>query len=74
MPRSFGREGRGLFRALHLTGDGKLRAFKKGVVTALSYFISHESHHRGNILLTLKECGHNPDKAVRYKIWDWDRI
>lgn len=53
--------------------DGR-RRFKKGVFTALSYFVAHESHHRGSILLTLKQCGHHLDKATRYGIWDWDRI
>lgn len=54
--------------------EPKRRGFKKGIATTLSYFISHESHHRGIILATLKERGHSPDKAIRYKIWDWDRI
>ena len=47
---------------------------KKGVVSMLGYFIAHESHHRGSILLTLKECGHKVDQKVQYKIWDWDRM
>jgi len=55
-------------------GTHNRRGFKKGLVPFLSYFIAHESHHRGNILLTLKQSGHNLDKAIRYKIWDWDRL
>jgi uncharacterized damage-inducible protein DinB len=55
-------------------GLPRRRAFKKGPVVHLAYFIAHESHHRGNILLTLKQSGHPIDKAVRYKIWDWDRV
>jgi uncharacterized damage-inducible protein DinB len=58
---------------LVLTGDSRVRCFKKGPVAYLSYFIAHESHHRGNILLTLKQCGHPVEKGVRYAIWDWDR-
>lgn len=57
-----------------VTGTGKARPFKKGVATTLAYLIAHDSHHRGNILLTLKQCGHKPEKAVQYAIWDWDRI
>lgn len=57
-----------------LSGTPKRRGFKKGVFTTLGYFIAHESHHRGNILLTLKECGHKPDKEVQDEIWGWDQM
>jgi uncharacterized damage-inducible protein DinB len=56
-----------------LAGEPKRRGFRKGVFTTLSYFVAHESHHRGSILLTLKQCGHMPPKEVVYGIWDWDR-
>jgi uncharacterized damage-inducible protein DinB len=56
------------------TGGGKYRCFKKGIMVNVAYFVAHESHHRGNILLTLKERGHNLDQKTRYRIWDWDRI
>jgi len=56
-----------------LEGAPKRRGFKKGVITHLAYFIAHESHHRGNILLTLKQCGHPLPKEIAYAIWDWDR-
>lgn len=39
----------------------------------MGYFIAHESHHRGNILLTLKQCGHRLDQDTQYAIWDWTR-
>ena len=58
---------------LAASGDDSVRCFKKGPVAYLSYFIAHESHHRGNILLTLKQSGHPVDKDARYAIWDWDR-
>jgi uncharacterized damage-inducible protein DinB len=56
-----------------LSGASNRRGFKKGIFAHLSYFIAHESHHRGSILLTLKQCGHAVDKATAYAIWDWDR-
>jgi uncharacterized damage-inducible protein DinB len=57
-----------------LAGKPKRRGFKKGVIANLGYFIAHDSHHRGSILLTLKECGHNLDQNTRYAIWNWDKI
>ena len=55
-------------------GAEGVRTFKRGVVPYLAYFVAHESHHRGNILLTLKQSGHKIDKNTQYAIWDWDRV
>ena len=52
----------------------KRRGFKRGLATTLAYFVAHESHHRGSILLTLKQSGHRLDQKISYAIWDWDRI
>lgn len=46
---------------------------KRGLGVSVAYFIAHESHHRGSIMLTLKQCGHKLDKSTSYGIWDWDR-
>lgn len=52
----------------------KLKGFKRGVIPLLGYFISHESHHRGNIILTLKQCGYKLSSSVTSIIWNWDKI
>lgn len=62
-----------LFRRV-CEGKPGARAMKRGVVQYLAYFVAHESHHRGNILLTLKQCGHPVEQDTRFAIWDWDRI
>lgn len=54
-------------------GAPGIRCLRKGPIAYLAYFVAHESHHRGNILLTLKQCGHGVPKDVAYAIWDWDR-
>jgi uncharacterized damage-inducible protein DinB len=54
-------------------GEKGRKGFKKGIATTLAYFVSHESHHRGSILLTLKVAGHKVDQDTAYAIWDWDR-
>jgi uncharacterized damage-inducible protein DinB len=38
---------------------GKVGDFKRDVCVLLGYLIAHESHHRGSILLTAKQCGHS---------------
>ena len=55
-------------------GTPKIRTLRRGLVPNIAYLIAHESHHRGSILLTLKQCGHRLDPALQYAIWDWDRI
>lgn len=57
-----------------LNNEGKVKGFKRRVFTLMSYFIAHDSHHRGSILLTLKQCGHKVDQQVQYGIWEWDKI
>ena len=63
----------GTFLVDVLEGVPKRRGFKKGIFTTLAYFVAHESHHRGSILLTLKQCGHMPPKNVVYGLWGWDQ-
>jgi len=55
-------------------GDTSLKVFKRGIAVSVSYFIAHESHHRGSILLTLKTSGFPVDEESRYAIWNWDKI
>jgi uncharacterized damage-inducible protein DinB len=54
-----------------LASDGKVKGFKPHVAAFLGYLISHESHHRGQIVLTLKQAGKPVDKKVAYGIWEW---
>ena len=54
-----------------LAADGKIKGFKPHAAAFLGYLISHESHHRGQILLALKQSGHAVDRKIQYGIWEW---
>lgn len=57
-----------------ITDGGKVKGFKRGAVPFLGYFIHHEAHHRGNILLTLKLCGFKLPAKLQYGIWEWNSL
>ena len=51
--------------------SGRVKGFKPHATAFCGYLISHESHHRGQILLTLKQAGHPVDKKIGFGIWEW---
>ena len=52
-------------------GDGRIKGFKPHASAFLGYLISHESHHRGQIVLTLKQAGFPVDKKTAFGLWEW---
>lgn len=57
-----------------LSRDGKVKGSGMDVFSFIGYLISHESHHRGNILLTLKVSGVPLNTSVSYALWDWKKL
>jgi hypothetical protein len=54
-----------------LEADGRVKGFKPHTFAFTGYMISHESHHRGQIVLLLKQSGHRLDNKVLYGMWEW---
>jgi uncharacterized damage-inducible protein DinB len=60
---------------IHASWDkgGKLPSFKAGLIPFITYLVSHESHHRGNILLTLKQARFKLPDGLKWGLWEWSK-
>jgi uncharacterized damage-inducible protein DinB len=54
-----------------LEADGRVKGFKPHASAFTGYLISHESHHRGQIVLLLKQAGHRLDNKTLFGLWEW---
>jgi len=54
-----------------LATEARVKGFKPHGVAFLGYMISHESHHRGQAILLLKQSGHRLDNKILYGLWEW---
>lgn len=59
----------------HIFTEYKDGIYAKGhditITSFYSYLVSHDAHHRGQIILHLKLCGHSLPEDVLYGIWKW---
>lgn len=81
--RALAQSGRGIARllTLGLDADGQIpptpaytwRNLPLDVGHVLAYFVAHEGHHRGQIVLAARQLGHRLPPAVRNGLWQWTR-
>lgn len=57
-----------------LENDGNIKHFKYKAIPLMAYFVGHESHHRGNIYLTMKKSGFKLTDNLKWNIWDWNKF
>jgi uncharacterized damage-inducible protein DinB len=81
--RAMKRSGRGIasLLAFGLERDGQIpptaayvwRNLPLDVGHVLAYFVAHEGHHRGQIVLVARQLGHRLPPAVSDGLWEWTR-
>ena len=40
----------------------------------LSYFVAHEAHHRGQLIMVARQLGHRLSREVAGGVWQWTRL
>ena len=81
--RALKRSGRGIgsLLAFGLEHDGRIpptkayawRNLPLDVGHVLSYFVAHEGHHRGQIVMLARQLGHRLPPEVTGGLWQWSR-
>jgi uncharacterized damage-inducible protein DinB len=51
--------------------QNRVKGFKPHPEGFVGYIIAHESHHRGQINMILKLCGHAVGKSTTFGMWEW---
>lgn len=51
--------------------ENKVKGFKPHPSAFVGYLLTHEAHHRGQIMLSLKQSGHAVDQKTQYGLWEW---
>jgi len=52
---------------------GKVKGFKKGLIPLIGYLLTHEGHHRGHAILTLKQTGAKIPDNLKWGLWEWNK-
>ena len=51
--------------------EGRIKGFKPSAEAFFAYLVSHESFHRGQAELVLRQAGFPLDEKVAFGMWEW---
>ena len=74
LQQAFEQSGDAVADLIRQSTDGRVKGFKRGITALVGYFIAHDAHHRGHILLTLKQAKVKRPEILRFGPWEWNKI
>ena len=54
--------------------EGKMKSYKRGIIAFFGYALAHEAHHRGQMIVYLKQAGLRVDPSLGFRLWEWEKI
>lgn len=80
LKRALERSGRGMIELIRLgvvrggsVPSAAWQNFPTDVVHLLSYFVAHEAHHRGQLVMLARQLGHRLPEDVTSGLWQWKK-
>ena len=80
LKRALERSSRGMIELIRLglSRDGAIppadwQNFPTDLVHFLSYFVAHEAHHRGQLVMLARQLGHRLPAEVTAGLWQWKK-
>ncbi len=56
-----------------LTGDGAIPKFPAGVAGFISYLMTHDAHHRGQMCMMARQVGKSLTQETMFGMWEWSK-
>lgn len=56
-----------------LEGDGRVDGFRYDAAAFLAYYMIHDGHHRGQIMMQARLLGHPLSQKVMSGMWTWEK-
>ena len=57
-----------------LAAGGRIKNFKPDAVGFVGYLVAHDAHHRGQITMLARQCGHPISQSTMFGMWEWGKF
>ena len=63
-----------LFTRVLDRGEARVKGMPRRVVNMMLYLIQHDTHHRGQISMLMRELGHRLSREDIMRLWGWNKL